>query len=287
MRKFGWIVALLLVLLIVGFLFPVPRPHIEVPAEAIFHLGPIPITNTMLASWFTVLVIIGLFCAGTRRMKLVPTGLQNAIEWAIETLLNFVETTAGRESGRRFFPVVATIFFFVIMNAWLALLPGFSTIGFGEAGGQLGLLPSFEVKAPLLRAANTDINLPLALALMSFVFVEYWGVSSVGFFRYGSKFLRFGQLLRGRIFIGFIDMFVGALEALSEMVRIISFTFRLFGNMFAGEVLLLVMVSLIPWVIVLMFYALEILVGFVQALVFAGLTLVFATVAVAEHGNNH
>ena len=277
----------MLALLLVGFLFPVPRPHIEVPAEAIFYLGPIPITNTMLASWFTVLVIIGLFYAGTHRMKLVPTGLQNAIEWAVETLLNFVETTAGRENGRRFFPVVATIFFFVIMNAWLGLLPGFGTIGFGQAGEQLGLLPSFEVQAPLLRAANTDINLPLALAVMSFVFVEYWGVSTLGFFRYGSKFLRFGELLRGRIFIGLIDMFVGALEALSELVRLISFTFRLFGNMFAGEVLLLVIVSLIPWVAVLMFYALEVLVGFVQALVFAGLTLVFATVAVAEHGGNH
>jgi len=284
-RKFGWLIALLLVLLLVGLLFPVPRPHISVPAEAVFHLGPIPITNTMLASWVTVLVIIGLFYAGTSRMKLVPTGLQNAIEWAIETLLNFAETTAGKENGRRFFPVIATIFFFVIFNAWLGLIPGFNTIGFGEAGEQMGLLSS--VKAPLLRAANTDINLPLALAVMSFIFVEYWGVSSLGFFRYGSKFIRVRELLRGKIFIGFIDLFVGALEALSELVRLISFTFRLFGNMFAGEVLLLVIVSLVPWVAVLMFYALEILVGFVQALVFAGLTLVFAMVAVAEHGNNH
>ena len=140
-----------------------------------------------------------------------------------------------------------------------------------------------EITRHLLRPAGTDLNMPLALAIISFVFVEFWGIRVLGF-RYFGKFFRFGALLKGNIFQGFIDIFVGLLELLSEFVRIISFTFRLFGNMTAGEILLLVTAFLIPFVFSLPFYGLELLVGLIQALIFSGLTLVFVTIAVTPHG---
>ena len=139
----------------------------------------------------------------------------------------------------------------------------------------------------LLRPAGTDLNMPLALAIVSFVFVEFWGIRMLGW-RYFSKFIRLGAFFRGQILQGAIDLFVGLLELLSELVRIVSFTFRLFGNMTAGEILLLVTAFLIPFIFSLPFYGLEILVGFIQALIFAGLTLVFATIAIMPHeGEEH
>lgn len=270
----------------------VPKPHPKLPAEEIFHIAGFPITNSILAAWLTIAVLVGLAFAATRNMKLIPGRLQNIMETIVEVLLNFAESVAGKENGRRFFPVVATIFLFVIMNAWLSLLPGFGSI----------IIHGPEGEAHLLRGANTDINVPLALALMSFVFVEYWGITGQGFLRYMSKFVNISRLLRGmgqifkgklkaafsELFTGVIDIFVGILEAMSELVRLVSFTFRLFGNMTAGEILLLVAIFLIPWVLPIPFYGLELLVGFVQALIFSGLTLVFATIAVTpaheEHG---
>ncbi len=273
----------LLVLLIIGRLFfPLPMPHIELAAEEVFSIAGFPITNTMLAAGLTILVVGGVSYAATRRMRLVPKGLQNFVEAVLEVLINFVEDTAGKEYGRKFFPVIATIFIFVIANAWLALIPGFMFIGIGEE------------QVPLLRGANTDINFPLALALISFVFVEYWGFRSHGFFRYMRRFFNprgllrgIGQIFRGKLrsglgslFTGVIEAFAGLIEMISELVRIVSLTFRLFGNMTAGELLILIMLFLIPWVAVIPFYGLELFLGFVQALIFGGLTLVFVVMAV-------
>ena len=266
----------------------VPQPHPELPAEAVFHLFGFPITNSIIAAWLTIIVLVGISYVVTRRIKLIPTRLQAVLEFALGSLLNLCQDVAGEKNGRRFFPLVATIFLFVIMNAWLSLLPGFGSI--------LVIGPEGEA-SHLFRGANTDIDMPLALALVSFVFVEYFGIRSLGF-RYLRKFINvgqfyrsIGQLFRGRLraglsglFTGFIDIFVGMLEALSELIRIVSFTFRLFGNMTAGEILLLIAAFLIPWIFALPFYGLELLVGFVQALIFGGLTLVFLTIAVTPHG---
>ena len=266
----------------------VPQPHPTLPAEEVSHLFGFPITNSIIAAWLSIIVLVGISYAITRRLKLIPTRLQSMLEAALGWLLNLCQEVAGEKNGRRFFPIVATIFLFVITNAWLSLLPGFGSILITNAQGET---------VHLLRGANTDINLPLALALISFIFVEYWGISSLGGRRYLRKFVnvgRFfqsiGQLVRGRLraglsgmFSGVIDVFVGALEALSEFIRIVSFTFRLFGNMTAGEILLLIVAFLVPWVLALPFYGLELLVGFVQALIFGGLTLVFATIAVTHH----
>jgi len=266
----------------------VPPPAPELPAEKVFHLLGFPITNSIIGAWLTIAVLVGFSCVVTRRMKIVPGRLQSAFEFLLGWLYNLCQRVAGEENGRRFFPVVATIFLFVAFNAWLSLIPGFGSITFATAEGE---------QVSLLRGANTDINMPLALALVSFVFVEYFGLRSLGV-RYLGKFLNVGQffrsviqIVRGRLraglsglFTGFIHIFVGFLEALSELVRIVSFTFRLFGNMTAGEILLLIAAFLIPWVFAIPFYGLELLVGFVQALIFSGLTLVFLTIAVAHHG---
>ncbi len=263
----------------------VGAPHVQLPAEPIFHLFGFSITNTIIASWLTIIVLVILAWAVTHRIRLIPSRLQSLLEFAIEWMLNLCQDVAGEKNGRRFFPIVTTIFLFVLMNAWLSLLPGFGSITVHTAEGEVSLL----------RGANTDINMPLALALISFVFVEYFGIRSLGF-RYLRKFInvgRFvksiGQLFRGRfraglsgLFSGAIDIFVGVLEGLSEVVRIVSFTFRLFGNMTGGEILILMMLFLAPWILAIPFYGLELLIGFVQALIFGGLTLVFATIAVTS-----
>lgn len=258
-------------------LITVPQPRPELPAEPVAHLGPIPVTNSMISTWLAMGVIIAIALAARAKMQLIPRGIQNIFEAILERLLNFAEGVAGKEWGRRFFPVVATIFLFVIVNAWISLLPGYGSI----------LIEEGEHKVHLFRGANTDINTPLAIALISFAFVEYMGVRSLGFFKYLGKFIRVKNLLHGKIMTGLIDIFVGILETLSEFIRIVSFTFRLFGNMTAGEILLLVIVFLLPWGIAPIFYGLELLVGFVQALIFSGLTLVFATLAVASHDEGH
>jgi len=147
--------------------------------------------------------------------------------------------------------------------------------------GQVGEHESVGVLVPFLRSVNTDLNAPLALAIASAIFVEWWGISAHGFFRYGSKFLNLRRLLRGKFFDGIIDAFVGILEFVAEAVRLVSFTFRLFGNIFAGEMLFLVVVFLAPLVVLQAVYALEIFVGLIQAFIFAMLTLVFGVIAVS------
>jgi len=260
-----------------------------------------PLTNTMVCSWITVIILLCLFGFGMRKNRLVPTGLQNLCEWIIEALLNFVEGAAGRENGRRFFPVFATIFLFVITNAWMALFPIFNAIGWGHTVEYdtlfTGSKEAFVVTTSIFRSANTDINLALAIAIMSFIFVEYWGFSALGFRSYMGKFIKLKvlghgikQLFKGKpmdTVIGVIEFFVGLIELLLEFVRLVSFTFRLFGNMTAGEILLMVMFFLIPLGWPVIFYGLEFLVGFIQAIVFAGLTLGFAMIAVAPHEEEH
>ena len=264
----------------------VPKPEPKLPAEEVFHLFNFPITNTILAAWITIIFLVGFSYAVTRRMKLIPGRLQAAFEFLLGWLYDLCRSVAGEENGRKFFPIVATIFLFVGFNAWLGLLPGFGSITVHTAEGE----------AHLLRPANTDINMPLALALASFVFVEFFGLRTLGL-RYLSKFINVREFLAGvrqvfkgklkagllGLFSGSISIFTGFVEGLSEFIRIISLTFRLFGNMTAGEILLLVAAFLVPWLFALPFYGLELLIGFIQALIFGGLTLIFLTLAVAPH----
>lgn len=298
---------ILLVLFILGFIsgpigsrllnieppsvLSISKPHVVLPAEGIFKVSAFTVTNTLIASWLSIIVLVCLFYFCTRKMKLIPRRLQGFAELIVELLLNFMKGIAGEKNARMLFPVVATIFLCVLTNAYLALLPFFGTIGFHE------IYEGKEIFVPLLRAANTDVNVPLSIALVAFVFIEFWGLRALGFSRYLNGFFNFGQLhggftnlVKGKIRpaisgigLGFINLFVGALEIFSHFIRIVSFTFRLFGNMTAGEILLVLVCFLVPLIATIPFYGLELLIGFIQALIFAGLTLVFGTIALTPH----
>ena len=229
----------------------------------------IAVTNTLLSAWFATIVIILFFVLGGRKRSEVPGRFQSVVEVLYEGVLGFCTSVLGPEMARRAFPVIATIFFFVLFNAWLALLPFYQFVGFVQGG---------EIKAHLLKSAGTDLNMPLALALISFVFVEYYGLRAHGL-GYFKKFFAFGKLLKGKP-SGVIDVFVGFLEGVSELVRVVSFTFRLFGNMTAGEILVIMITFLVPFVATQFVFGLELLVGLIQAVIFASLTVVFLSVAV-------
>jgi F-type H+-transporting ATPase subunit a len=328
------IILVSLAIFIFGFIFlRGPTPHIAIAAETLFKVGPIKVTNTMITSWIVVGFMILVVFLATRRWEMVPRGAQNAIEAVVEAFYNLVTNVAGEKNGRRFFPIVATIFFFVLASNWLSLLPVFNTIGgvveeehgfvMEDAGGVAfvplsgpgGLSadsideddPDHEEQfhkaeeegkivgelLPFLRGPNTDLNTTLALAIVSAIAVETWGITSLGIMSYGSKFFRPGTFFRGlarfnpaMVFQGIIDGFVGFLEFISECVRLLSFTARLFGNMFAGEVVILMFTFMTPLLITtFIFYPLELFVGVIQAFIFAMLTLVFGVMAVA-HGEH-
>ncbi len=253
--------------------------HGESAKEEKHHSEPLgltqfAVTNTMLSAWIVSIVIILFFVIGAGRKSLVPGRFQGLVETIFEGIINFSAGVLGQDMARKAFPVVATIFFFVLFNAWLGLLPIYQFLGFVQPGDDI-------LKAHLIRPAGTDLNMPLALALVSFVFVEFWGFKSHGF-GYLKKFFAFGSVFSKGLFQGLIDIFVGILEFISELIRVVSFTFRLFGNMTAGEILVVMITFLVPLVATNFVYGLELLVGLIQSVIFAGLTLVFLSVAVSH-----
>jgi len=234
-----------------------------------------PFTNTFTASLMTtiVLLIIGYF--GSRNLKEIPKGLQNLLEMAMEALFNMVDSVTGnKKQTYQFFPLVATIFIFVVISNWLGLIPGFGSVGYFETAKEGMQENGHAVFVPFLRSANSDLNTTLALAIISVLSVQIFGITALGVFKYGKKFMNFSSP---------IALFVGILELISEIAKMISFSFRLFGNIFAGEVLLVVIMTLAPFIAPVPFFALELFVGFIQALAFAMLTLVFLKVAVTAH----
>lgn len=388
-----------------------PEPHIVIPGEILWQLGPLPITSTLMAAWLAmVLLIVGTFLM-TRTMKLIPSGAQNFIESVIDFLYGQVEEIAGETNARRFFPAVASFFLFILVANWVALTPIFKSIGvtkdYGheifheiqekaaeakafdkdkhflawqmEDVGGIGLAKTgaetfkFDIHAgedpadvldryiialaefytdfqpqadsahgtghadpadveaafaalqadpdapkfiaeshgeptaehhgvtskalgqtftaldfpgdkialvyPFFRPAFSDLNNTLALAIFAFLVIEFWGFQSLGFGYLGKFFI---SPLKNPILT-----FVGILELVSEFIRIISFSFRLFGNIFAGGVLLLILTFLAPFIVPLGIYGLELFVGLIQAIVFALLVLVFAVGAVEHHGEEH
>jgi len=196
---------------------------------------------------------------------LVPGKKQNFFELAIETMLNFFEDVWGdKGKSRRFFAFLATFFLFILASNWFGLIPGVGTIGFHEG----------EEFAPLLRSLNSDLNATVAWAIISVITTQIAGFVALGFKKHLGKFFNFKSP---------IDFFVGILELISEVSKLISFSFRLFGNVFAGEVLLVVMMFLVPYILPLPFFMLEMFVGLIQALVFTTLTLVFLKMATEAH----
>ena len=433
-----------LILLIAGrALFNAPLPNISISGEKVIPdifsmgegLGPIgtfSLTNTLLGAWVAALLLLIMSFISTRNMKLIPTGIQAIVEWTIEGLLKLVEDVAGKEKGRKVFPLVTTIFLFVLISNWTGPLPFYNGFGktvsaerlivefadtavkenlkginshdaeeladkfyhsaltdesikevrekegkhFPEKGDKvtsaaalnekimaklnskklfimdkaggipflnigfksetlahgLGLLtdkkevsaknyfitvvqekydPTVAKEAkdlegqrealgladvhkddsgskvaaefiPYFRSANSDLMTTLGIALVAMFMVEFWGITGNGVFKYAGRFINFSDFKKGP-FMGVIGLLVGGLEALSEFARLVSFTFRLFGNIFAGEILLLVFLFGVPFLVVIIPLGLEVFVGFIQAIVFAGLILVFATIAIESH----
>lgn len=386
-----------------------PQPEIVVPAETIFTVGFLHVTNTLITAWVVMAFLVGISLLATRSSKLIPSGLQNFVEGVISFLYGQVEDIAGAKNAPKFFMAIATFFLFIIVSNWFGLFPIFNAIGKTEdvghevfeelasahphklaiedgvyiedhkfAGtkmektGGIAIIKSgakaidFKVKAgmtpgqaldsytvflahnfaglkaseeeiehpdgelvvraqealattsgapklvtgeahggdehglaspalgttvigvdfstskrfalviPFFRSVYSDLNNTLALGICSFLLVEFWGFQALGF-GYLKKFFNFSSPIKA---------FVGLLELLSEFIRMISFAFRLFGNIFAGEVLVLMLTFLMPFLFVDIIYGLELFVGFIQAAVFALLTLVFATMAVEHHGED-
>lgn len=243
--------------------------EISLAAEKIAHIGGFAITNSMLTSWIGAIILIFVSILATRRMKMVPSGWQNTFETVIELLLNMANSVIDdMKQTKKYFPLVATLFLFIIFNNWLGLIPGVGTIGLHET------VHGKEILVPLFRSGNADLNMTLALAIITVIAVQIFGIAAIGFFKYGKKFLNFSSPI---MFV------VGLLELIGEISRIISFSFRLFGNVFAGEVLLTVIAFIVPFIAPLPFYGLEIFVGFIQALVFTMLALVFIKSAITDH----
>jgi len=233
--------------------------------EHIFSIGSFTITNSLLVSWAATLILIIIAYFSTKTMKMVPTGLQNLMEIIIESLYNLVTSVTGDDKqSKKFFPLIGTIFLLVLFSNWLGLIPGVGSIGIAESGAEGGKI------IPFFRAGSADLNFTLALAIISVFSCQYFGIKTLGFFKYMSKFINLKNPFM---------FFVGILELAGEFSRLISFSFRLFGNIFAGEVLLLVISFLVPYVVPLPFYLLETMVGVIQAFIFAMLTLVFLKMA--------
>jgi F-type H+-transporting ATPase subunit a len=243
--------------------------EIHIASQVLFQLGPIPVTNSILATWLGMTVLIGVVALATRQLSMVPGTMQNAAEAIIEALYGLVQqVTLDRAKTKQFFPYIATFFLFILILNWTGLLPGFGSIIAHTGSGEF----------PLLRAANTDLNTPLAIALISVLGTQVLAIGALGFGRHMRHYLHFEPT-----FEGVINFFVGLLHLLGEVAKVLSFSFRLFGNVFAGEVLLIVISFLVPYIVPVPFYALELFVGLIQALVFTMLTLVFLTNATMVH----
>jgi F-type H+-transporting ATPase subunit a len=285
----------------------VPPPEVALAAEPIFHIGSFVVSNALLTTWIVTIILIVVAFITTRRYpkdltaaknsELVPSGFGNFIEWVVEGLYGFAEGVAGKWVSK-FFPIVMTIFLFIVVSNWIGLIPGVGTIGFLEHphGDKAGFVANGAfltaqeshtagegfILAPFLRAPSTDLNFTVALALVAVFMAQYFGVKAqkLGYFK---KFVDFSGF-KQNIGMGILYVIVGVLEAISEVARIISFSFRLFGNIFAGEILLGVLAFLIPFFVTMPFYGLELFIGFIQGFVFFMLALVFFSLATMGHG---
>ena len=258
--------------------------HEGVPLKAapLFTIGKFSVTNSMLVTWIVAAGVIAAAQAATRKIQAVPAGGQNFWEWLVESLYNFLESIIGSELVRKTFWFFATIFIFILFVNWFGLLPGVGTIGWGhEVNGH------FEVTRPVLRGGNADLNMTTAMAMIFFALWLVWavqanGVGGVLMHIFGPKGESKGIMKLMMIAIFFI---VGLLEIVSILFRPISLSFRLYGNVYAGETILESMSTMVPalsWLIPIPFYFMELLVGIVQALVFMLLTAVF-TLLIAQH----
>ena len=260
--------------------------HEALPLKAapLFTIGKFTVTNSMLVTWVVAAAIIVFAQLATREIKPVPAGIQNFWEWMVEGLYNFLESVIGSHLVRKTFWFFATIFIFILFLNWFGLIPGVGTIGWGHHDPATN---AFHVDRPLLRGANADLNLTFAMAVVFFALWIVWALQENGFggfvlHLFGPKGESKGIL---KILMIIVFFMVGWLEIVSILFRPISLSFRLYGNVYAGENMLESMAHLVPalsWLIPIPFYFMELLVGVVQALVFMLLTAVF-TLLIAHH----
>jgi F-type H+-transporting ATPase subunit a len=241
---------------------------IHLAPDVVTHVGTLPITSTLITSWVTVLTLIVIAVLVRKQLALIPGRIQVIFEAIVGGGYDYVKETLESEVlAKRYFPIIATIFFFILAANWIGLLPGVTSIGYWtQYHGSEKLVPFFY-------PVNTDLNVTIALALIAMATVQMAGILALGAWKYGGKFINFHSVL------GF---FIGIVELIGEIARVISFAFRLFGNIFAGKTLILVTVFFVPLVMPVPIMAFEFFVGFIQALVFAILTLLFIKLAVAE-----
>ncbi|KKR81219.1 MAG: ATP synthase subunit a [Candidatus Daviesbacteria bacterium GW2011_GWA1_41_61] len=241
---------------------------IEIAAETIGHIGSFPITNSLLVTLATTGILSALAVISSRKITPIPSSLQNFWEFIIEAIYNLSEEIA-HSRAKIFFPFVMTFFLFIITANWLGLLPGFGTVGFKEVH------EGKQVFVPLLRSINADLNTTLALAAISAVATHFFALKYLGIWQYLKKWFSLNPIF----------LFVGILELVGEFTKLISLSFRLFGNIFAGEIVLATIAGIFAFVVPLPFYFLEIIVGFIQAAVFMMLTLVFMALLSEKPGH--
>jgi F-type H+-transporting ATPase subunit a len=251
-------------------------------AADVAHIGPLPITNSMVVCWAVALVLIVFAQIATRKIQQVPSGAQNFWEWIVESLHDFLESILGHDLVKKSFWFFATIFIFILACNWFGLIPGVGTIGEGYQTDH-----GFEVTKPWLRGVNADLNMTLSMSLIFFALWFIWSLQAngpVGFLKhlFAPKGESAGAL---RVLLIIVFFAVGFLEIISILVRPVSLTFRLYGNIYAGETMLETMSRMVPslgWLLPIPFYFMELLVGLVQALVFMLLTAVF-TMLMTQH----
>jgi F-type H+-transporting ATPase subunit a len=256
---------------------------VSLKAAPLVQIGKFAVTNSMLVTWIVAAGIIIFAQIATRRIKPIPSGVQNFWEWLVESLHNFLEGIIGRDLVRKTFWFFATIFIFILFVNWFGLIPGVGTIGWGHYDAN----SNFHIDRPLLRGGNADLNMTTAMAAIFFVLWLIWALQAQGiggFLKhlFGAKGETTGFI---KILMAVIFFMVGWLEIVSILFRPISLSFRLFGNIYAGESILEAMSTMVPWLSWLLpipFYFMELLVGVVQALVFMLLTAVF-TMLIAQH----
>ena len=236
---------------------------LSLAAEKLTQIGPFPITNSIVDTLLVDIILIVLAIYITKKASLVPTKVQGAIEMIVEALFGLTETVAGKQT-MLIFPFVMTFFLFILVSNWSGLLPVLTSIGFYH-GHEL---------VPLIRSASTDLNTTLALAIVSLVATHTMSITTLGFKQYVGRFLSFNPLA----------LYTGILEAVSEVTKIISFSFRLFGNIFVGETILGILGGAYAFILPIPIVLYELFVGTIQAVIFALLTMAFMAIFTSPHG---
>lgn len=241
---------------------------IHLSAPVLGHFLGIPLTSTMMMTWLTMILLTIFVLFWKNRFTLIPSKTQVAIELVIGGAFDYVaDALESQKLAQRFFPLVMSFFIFILALNWIGLIPGVDSIGVFKS------LHGEETLIPFLHPANTDLNITIGLALVAFFSIEIAGIVFLGFWKYGGKFINFSSPL---------NFLIGIIELFSEIARLISFSFRLFGNIFAGKTLILIAIFFVPFVLPVPLLAFEMFVGLIQAFIFAVLTLFFIKLAIAQ-----